>query len=114
MVQLSFEASVEGRDAAMRQAEEHAQEVWRDAAMDAIWETAKIYHRFIVDQVWTFMPDRVQTHEKRAMGPMMVKAVKEGWIAQTDEYRLSERVASHRNPRRVWQSLIHSEGAHNA
>ena len=110
MVQLSLESSIIARDAAMQQVEEHARTKWQIAAMYAIWATAQGYHDFIVDMVWTFMPEGVTTHENRAMGPMMVRAAKAGWITPTDQYRLSERVTSHRNPRRIWVSQIYVDG----
>jgi hypothetical protein len=36
---------------------------------------------------------------------VMLRASSLGYIAATERYQLSERVTSHGNPRKVWESL---------
>ncbi len=103
--QLSFEEAIRARDASMELVENNAQVEWRAEAMSAIRRCAADNPHFIVDDVWPYMPSWAWTHDSRAMGPCMTRAAKEGVIAPTEEYRLSERVSSHRNPRRVWAAV---------
>lgn len=34
------------------------------------------------------------------------RAKREGMVTPTETYRLSSRVSAHRNPRRVWRSML--------
>lgn len=52
------------------------------------------------------MPSDARTHEPRALGALMREAARAGDIEATDAWALSERVACHRRPLRVWRSLL--------
>ena len=98
--------SAQARDEALVRVDRNAHEEWKDAALEAVYQAARVNRKFIVDEVWRYMPSSVNTHDLRAMGPVMRRAIKAGWISSTDEYINSSRVTAHKNPRRIWQSLI--------
>jgi len=96
----------QARDEAMARAEASAHDEWKSAALEAVYQAASHNSRFIVDEVWSYMPGSTTTHELRAMGPVMRRAARAGWICATQEYVNSARVTAHGNPRRIWQSLL--------
>ena len=106
--EFNFDAARSGqaRDEAMVRVERNAHEEWKDAALEAVYQAALVNKKFIVDEVWRYMPSDVSTHELRAMGAVMQKAVKAGWITGTGEYRSSAKVTTHKGLRHVWKSLI--------
>ena len=110
MTQFAFNfdsvRSTEARNDGMGRVEDNAPQLWKDVALDAVYQAARANRRFIVDAVWRYMPNDIHTHDLRAMGPVMRRAIKAGWIAPTTDYINSNRVTAHKNPRRIWQSLI--------
>jgi len=97
--------SAAARDAAMKQVEAATNPEWREAALDAIYYTARRLTEFIVDDIWqNFHNDDLR--DKRAIGPLMLVAKREGWITPTDKFRPSYIVHHHATPRRVWKSRI--------
>ena len=98
-------AGPELRDEAVDRAARNAAPAFNDLAFAAVCRVAKRRHRFIVDMVWAELGEAAPTHEKRAMGAVMVKASRAGIIEPTDEFRASEQRNCHSNPRRVWRSL---------
>jgi hypothetical protein len=103
---FDFEAAADARDRSLEQVTDHANHQWKDAALEAVYQTAREQPYLIVDDVWRRITLTVETHDLRAMGPVMLRAATLGCIAPTQRYQLSERVSAHRNPRRVWESLI--------
>ncbi len=94
-------------DAAIERVDEHANEEWKSAALDAVSLCASAYSLFTTDQVYEVLVRYdVETHERRAMGAIMRRAKTAGWIAPTDDYWPTARPEAHRNPKRVWRSLI--------
>ena len=95
------------RDSAMAQVEDRAGEEWNEAALRAVRRTAEQMYELIVDDVWERMPTSVApTHDLRAMGPVMIRALNAGWIAKTETYRHSKKLTSHGVPRRLWRSRL--------
>lgn len=95
------------RDEAEAAVEANAPAVWSVMALDAVRECAGANREFIVDEVWSYMPDGAPTTpDNRAMGPVMRRAKAAGMIEPTEAFRLTRQVKSHRAPRRVWRSLI--------
>lgn len=89
--------------AAIDRVEEAAHEEWLDAAASAVAALAATGRPFTTDDVWARLEDvDVETHEPRAMGAVVRAATRDGLIARTGEFRESERVAAHRNPKAVW------------
>lgn len=95
------------RDAALEQVEANADESWKEAAYGAVIATASELQQFTADDVYDRMPAGVSTHEPRALGPVMLRALKEGAIVKADTAaRPSRRRSLHASPRTVWNSLI--------
>ena len=67
---------------AIRQVDEHADEEWKQLALEAVKICASLLDEVTTDDVWRALaavPD-VGTHEARALGPIMIKAQKLGII----------------------------------
>lgn len=97
------------RDQAMRQVDEAANEQWKFAAFAATVEAARNLPTLTADDVQEILATKdVATHEGRAMGPVMMRAKREGVIEATPDFRSSKRANLHAMPKRVWKSLIHS------
>ena len=98
------------RDNGIARVDAHAHPDFASAADAAVYAAAKIHPEFVVDVVWAHMPvDGPRTHDARAMGAAILRAVKAGWIVGTDRYQPSAQRACHSNPRRVWKSQLWSE-----
>lgn len=96
---------------ALSRVEAGADPEWFQIALHAAHRTATECGEFIVDAVWERM-DHAScsgTRELRAMGAVMRKARTAGWITPTEKYVPSDRVSAHRNPRRIWRSLLFKE-----
>jgi hypothetical protein len=74
-------------------------------ALDAVRRVAERRVLFTTDDVKRELLDR-GPDEQRVWGAIMMRAKRAGWIEATTEHRLSERVACHRRPLRVWRSRI--------
>lgn len=111
MEQLSlfdYAESVKARDEAITQVEANAEPAWKTACWTMIHNLACDRAELTTDQIWEalHLAEVEMPHENRAIGALMIRAAKEGWIVATDRYVNSERVACHRRPIRIWKSLI--------
>ena len=93
-----------GKQLALELVDRGPTEAWKAMALEAVRLTAENNDEFIVDVVWRYLDNNPA--ELRAMGPVMLKAAKKGWIEKTDRFKLSARVSAHRNPRVIWRSQI--------
>lgn len=109
MTQLSFDKALQSRDEGMDRVDANADSEWKDVALVTVYACASIHRTFTADDVWLWIPEHVYTHEPRALGPVMVRAVKEGWIRASDSFQPSKRESRHACPLRVWVSLIAKE-----
>ncbi len=109
-VQMTLDeaASREACDEAVQRVDDHADDWWKVAADDAFVTCAARYQTFTTDQVWELLDRRsvLRPTEPRAMGPRARSAVQRGVIEPTGDYRPSERPETHRNPKRVYRSLL--------
>lgn len=103
-------AAVQRREDAIERVEAHAAPTFAELALAAIKRVAEARDRFIVDTVWVELDGAAGTHDNRAMGPIMLKARKNGWIAPTNEYMPSAQTRCHGNPRRIWLSKLKGNG----
>jgi len=110
MTQLSLDRALRARDEGMGLVDAHADSEWRHVALGMVYECAAVNRTFTADDVWELIPEYVYTHEPRALGPIMVRAVKEGWIRASGNFQPSKRESRHACPVRVWVSKIHGEG----
>ena len=88
--------------------EENANELWKLTALSIVEDLANSKQEFTTDDVWKKLdelPD-VQTHEPRALGAVMRRAVRDGLIVSTSTHILSSRPSCHSRPIRVWKSTI--------
>lgn len=92
-------------DAAIAEAEAHADERWFAQALAVVRVLALRGEPFTTDDVWARL-ERMETstHEPRAMGAVMRRAKAAGLCRPTDDYRPSVRPEHHRGPVRVWVS----------
>lgn len=91
----------QARDQAIQQVEDNADTDWMRQALAAVKWCAHYHGLFTTDEVWTMLPE---VREPRALGAVMRKAQKAGWIRPTDRVRNSSRVECHARPVRVWES----------
>lgn len=97
MKQLTIQEVVTSQ--AVEQVEVNAEAVWREVAYSTVLELARKRGMFTTDDVWTQLNSTIfRTHEPRAMGPVMLRAVREGEIFATGIYHKSARTACHRRP----------------
>ena len=98
-------ASARARDEGIAQVESGASPEWKVAALAAVHQVALAKAELIPDDVWeTGLP---MPTEGRALGPVMLKAARNGWIERTDRVIHTAQVKSHRRGVTVWRSLIH-------
>jgi hypothetical protein len=105
--------AIQARDEAINRVNEHAEPIWKRAALMAIRSIAVEQTELTTDDVWLWLHEMaIETpHEPRALGAMMVKAARAGLISPTDRTRKSLRPVCHANPKRVWQSNVWSAHA---
>jgi hypothetical protein len=95
------------KDEAMAQVEDNANEEWKEAALDAVWDIARTTELFTSEDVRKRLekhyPD-VRTHELRALGPVMRNAAKRDWIEKdsTGFYSATRHMAMCQ----VWRSKV--------
>ena len=77
---------------AMRRADEHANQRWSDECAHVIWRLAKSGDPFTTDEVMTIMAEsQYKTHEPRALGPVVNRALRKKVIKPTGDYVKSTR-----------------------
>ena len=94
------------RDVAIARGVDHASTEFADRAYLAVCAVACRESEFIVDAVWMELGSVPPTHDKRAMGSVMLRAFRDRIIEPTEEFRASAQRQCHANPRRVWRSLV--------
>lgn len=110
MTQTSLFDPVQGQQLkadAIAQVEAHASEEWKAEALCAVQTIAQQFQEFTSDEVWRYVE---KPHEPRALGAVMVHAAKRGWIRKTNRTRESRIASQHRQPLRIWESLIAKKG----
>ena len=95
------------RNEDIRRADRGAEDDWRQAALDTIRRVAQERPELTTDDVLQANPALELGREKRALGPMMLYAARDGLIAPTDRYARSSRRASNARHKRLWLSLVH-------
>lgn len=89
--------------AAIKRAEQAADEEWRYRALDALYHLALGNSEVIANDLWQHVE---KPREPRATGALMKQAAKRGWIAPTDRFVTVPSITRHAAPVRVWRSLI--------
>lgn len=77
---------------------------WVERARAAVEQVASAHKVFTADEVWLTGLDRPR--EGRAMGAVMLWAVRQGLIRKTDRVRPSTIRSNHCKPQHIWESLV--------
>ena len=93
-----------GKQLAMEQVYENADEDWKDAAKDALLRVADRGRDFTSEDVTEEIPDGVSTHEPRAMGPVMLWGIRHK-VMEPVGWSQSRLKTSNQYPKRVYRPL---------
>ena len=99
----------EGARKGMSQVEQAANEEWKAEALKTLYQVAAENEFLTVDDVSRAIPEEVQTHDARALGPIMMRGKKEGWLEHSDRFTPSVRSTRHATHTIIWRSLIWRE-----
>ena len=91
------------RDAGMAAVEEAADPDWMDEAWDALVNWLKTHDTFFVDDFWSGTQLSIP-RESRALGPIVMRASRQGLMEKTGQFRPS--VRSNMTEKPVWRSLL--------
>ena len=97
----------------MGQVAANADERWKLAMEAALIATARRLSQFTADDVFITLyrsnPYPPETHDRRALGPIMLAAAKSGICRKADDvpWVPTQRRSRHAAPLQVWRSLIH-------
>jgi hypothetical protein len=94
----------------MARVDEHANEAWKAAAQRAVLEAARALPQLTADDVMARIDPSTKTRDRRALGPVMTRAAKAGWIEQADVLPVKcGRPSRHAAPITVWKSLLFAD-----
>lgn len=98
-------AAEQKRDEALARVEENADQDWCIAAQLAFYEVIAAYPEFTTDHVWAVLKEWQvgSPREPRAMGPIVMRLVKEGAMEATGAYRKSTRPECNARPIAVYR-----------
>lgn len=92
---------------AMARVARAANEAWKQAAYETVETVARERNFFTADHVMASIPTDVHTHELRALGPIMLKAARNGVIEKAKVPAINcTRANCHAAPLTVWHSLL--------
>lgn len=98
--------------AGMDQVEANANKAWSDLMPELVRLTCLEQPRFTtdepIDRYEAIGGDKPVTHDKRAMGPVMLRAAKAGYCRKTNTVEESRRSKLHASPIAIWESLIYA------
>jgi hypothetical protein len=92
------------RDEAVSRVDRHAEDEWRDAALNALYRVAQEQPTLISNDLWRYVD---KPPEPRALGPLMQRGVTLGWIMPTETFRPCPSVSRHAAPARLWRSKVY-------
>lgn len=97
------------RDAALVQVEQGADPDWMVAAWDALVAYLKHHSEWFADDFWA-NTTLERPRESRALGPVVLRAAREGLMAKSGQFRKS--VASNMTEKPIWTSKIYKAATH--
>lgn len=106
-MQLTLEQAIADRDRALAQVDRNADQEWKDRALQAVRQVCISSAEWHSDDVWATGLD--EPREARALGPVVLRAIRNGWCVKTDRVRPS--VRSHGSGKPVYRSLIHGSAS---
>ncbi len=92
------------RDQALAQVADAADPDWMSAAWNILVDYLRTHETFFVDEFWE-QTNLVRPKESRALGPVVLRAAREGLMRKSGEFRKS--TASNMTEKPLWQSLIY-------
>lgn len=106
MTQTSLDEALAARDEAVDRVEENAHAEWLAFALLTVRHLGLLGGEFSTDQVWERLDMfDVHTHEPRAMGAVMKRAVRDGLIEPTGRYVRSSRRECHARPVQTYRGV---------
>lgn len=91
----------------IERAEAHANALWLHMAESIVIRLAKTKRFITTDMVWAELDKSdVRTHEPRALGSVMQRAIREGYIYHAGTYKKSARSVCHSRPIPVYYSKV--------
>jgi hypothetical protein len=102
------DAARAARDASMDLVESNTSQAWRDAMRGITEDIARAREFFTSDAVFYLAGKRNMPfiHDRRAYGPVIMQARRDGICEPTDRFIQCRRESRHAAPLRVWRSLI--------
>ena len=103
-------AAREAKKEAMDRSEKNATPEWSEVMLKLVKLTSQEQLLFNADDVFERMeaiPNAPVTHDPRAFGPVMRRAVKAGYCEATDTTRKSRRESCHHRPLAIWRSKLY-------
>lgn len=99
------------RDEGMAKVETPMAQPWMALATIALHRTACRFEMLTTDDVWAELREHGidGPSEPRALGPVMMRGARQGWVTATREVRLSKRTVAHAGPKRLWASNVLGE-----
>ena len=96
---------------ALERVETNANAEWLIAAYEAVRHVARTRREFTSAEVLAILDaTEITTHDKRALGPVMLKAKRLGLATPTGVFRTNTTNPNHHgNPDRVWRSEIYGD-----
>lgn len=101
---FSAAAGIAARDDGIARVDENADEVWKADAFEAVRRVASVKATFTPDDIWK--SGLRKPREPRALGPVMLRAIRAGLCERTDKLVPSSNPKQHRNMIRVYRSLL--------
>jgi hypothetical protein len=103
--------AVAAKRAAIAKVRRNANPEWMQMMLGHVRAVATTTPEFTTDAVFDYAQrvasaDDPVTHELRAMGAVMTRAAKEGFVVRTEAYHKSKRKSCHNRPLAVWRSLL--------
>lgn len=99
----SLATAAAARDDALERVEAAADAAWFDMAWKALVAYLRRHEQFFVDDFWSETELPVP-REARALGPLVRRAVRAGYLKKTGGYRPS--VRSHMTAKPIWRSTL--------
>lgn len=96
------------KEAAIRRVTRHTDPGWATLAYLAVQRVARERRTFTASDLWLVIESRPR--EPRALAGVLRRAVKNGLIEATGEFRKSGMRVNHDRPQAVWRSLVYKNG----
>lgn len=92
------------RDLGIARSDASSSDRFKQLAAIAVYDIAWENKFFTSDDIWVLLPP---TPERRALGAIMVRAIKAHVCRATGRYVRSTRPEAHRNPKAEYESLVY-------